>query len=82
MAKAPKKRLEQLMAEHQPYMGLSNKNYVHKESGDSYQLIFTFHDVHTQILHGLFVANWNTKLKFGRPMTEFIEKFEEGHSAR
>lgn len=82
MSKAPKKRLEQLMAEHKPYAGMTHKNYTHKESGDSYQLIATFHDVATQELHGMFIANWNTQLKFGRPMSEFIEKFTEGHSAR
>lgn len=74
------KPIDMLLREHHPYRNMLHKNYVHKESGVSYQLTATFHDVRTQQLHGIFLQNSNSQLKFGRPMAEFIEKFDENNS--
>lgn len=77
-----KKPLEQLMMEHNEHRKLVNKNFIHKSTGQSYQLIFTAHNTETQELMAVYCLNAMTQLKFTRSMTEFLEKFEEGHSSR
>ena len=79
---AEKKPLDKLIEEHNLYQSKITKNYVHRDSQVSYQLITTAHDVKTQEIVGVFCMNSMPRLKFVRPMKEFIEKFDEGHSAR
>lgn len=82
MEKTPHRPLEQLMADINKYRELKNKNFIHKKSGTSYQLILISIDVNTQETLGTYCLNAIPALKFTRPMSEFVEKFEEGHSSK
>lgn len=82
MAKAEKKTLPNLLAEHNQFRKMKNKNFVHKESKEEYQLLMTAHYVENQEICGVFCLNAMPQLKFVRPMSEFTEKFEEGHTPR
>lgn len=72
-----KKPLEQLIAEHREHQKLWGKSFRHIKSGASYQLIRTVHDTETQTLNAVYLLNALSMLQFTRPMSEFLEKFEE-----
>ena len=71
-----KKPLEQLVSEHEKYRKLVGKIFSHLKSGQEYQLITTAHDTETQEIVGVYCLCAMSKLKFTRPMIQFLEKFE------
>lgn len=72
-----KKPLEALLAEHNKYRKMWGKSFRHIKSGASYQLIRTAHDTETQELNAVYLLNAMSMLQFTRPMSEFLDKFEE-----
>ena len=72
-----KKPLEQLMAERNEHRKLVGKTFVHTKSGQHYQLLMLAHDTETQTLNAVYCMNAMSQFKFTRPMSEFVEKFEE-----
>lgn len=82
MTEQVRKPIEQLQSEQQKARPFWNKNFIHKKSGGSYQLITTAHDEETQVLMAVYALNANTQMKFVRPFDVFMEKFEEGHASR
>ena len=76
---APKKSIHQLKVEHDKARPLVGKSFVHKTSGESYQLLFTAFEKHSQELTAVYVLSSMPWLKFTRPYDEFMERFELGH---
>mgnify|MGYP003436271284 CR=1 FL=1 len=79
--KAPKKTHSEMLAEYATYRKWPNRNYIHTGSGESYYLLNLAFDVNTQELTAVYSFNAMPQFKFTRPMSEFVEKFTEGHSA-
>lgn len=77
-----KKPLEQLIAEHDSVRKMVGKIYRHAKSGQDYQLLMTCHDTETQELMAVYCLTAFSRLKFTRPMSQFVEKFEEADHAR
>lgn len=77
---APKRKpLEQLLAELaeiRPHVG---RPFVHAKSGQTFQLLFGAFDEHSNEFLAVYCLLAHPALKFTRPMSEFLEKFEPGH---
>lgn len=73
-----RKSIERLLAEHNEHRRLVGKNFVHRGSGDSYQLLALAHTESGNELVAVYCLNAMSRLKFTRPMTEFLDRFEEG----
>lgn len=77
MTEKVRKPLEQMIAELKEVRPLMHKTYRHKKSGQHYMLLMPVFDEATNELMAVYCLVAWTQLKFVRPMTEFIEKFEE-----
>lgn len=80
-AEAPKirKPLDQLISELESVREACGKTYLHRKSGQSFQLLFAAFDERTNELLAVYCLIAYPRLKFTRPMAEFHEKFEAGH---
>ncbi|MEV5033661.1 hypothetical protein MRBLMC3_002898 [Sphingobium sp. LMC3-1-1.1] len=73
-----RKSMERLLAEHEEHRKLVGKNFVHRGSGDSYQLLALAHTESGNELVAVYCLNALSRLKFTRPIAEFLDRFEEG----
>lgn len=73
-----RKSIERLLAEHNEHRRLVGKNFVHRISGDSYQLLALAHTESGNELVAVYCLNAMSRLKFTRPIAEFLDRFEEG----
>lgn len=73
-----RKSIEQLLADYREHQRLVGKNFVHRSSGDSYQLLALAHTESGNELVAVYCLNALSRLKFTRPMAEFLDRFEEG----
>jgi hypothetical protein len=74
-----RKSLQKLKEEHDEDRKNYGKIFRHIKSGDTYQLLFPAFDEATNEKLAIYVLVAMPWLKFTRPMTEFLEKFEPGH---
>ena len=72
-----RKTIEQLLSERNEYRKMLNRVYVHTKSGQKYQLIGLCHTEATNELMAYYCLTALSQLQFVRPISEFIEKFEE-----
>jgi len=72
-----KKSLEEMIHELKEHRHLVHRGFNHKKSGQHYQLLMQVFNESTNELMAVYCLSAWTQLKFVRPMTEFIEKFEE-----
>lgn len=77
-----RKSIASLKAEHDIYRKYHNKTFTHTKSGEEYQFLFTCFDEATNEIQAVYCLCAMTWLKFTRPIGEFLEKFEEGHSVK
>ena len=73
-----RKSIERLLSEHNEHRRLVGKNFVHCASGDSYQLLALAHTESGNDLVAVYCLNAMSRLKFTLPITEFLDRFEEG----
>lgn len=73
-----RKSMEQLLADYRAHQHMVGKNFVHVSSGDSYQLLALAHTESGNELVAVYCLNALSRLKFTRPIAEFLDRFEEG----
>lgn len=73
-----RKSIEQLLADYRVHQHMVGKNFVHRSSGDSYQLLALAHTESGNELVAVYCLNALSRLKFTRPIAEFLDKFEPG----
>lgn len=77
-----RKSIHQLKVEHDEDRELYGKPFVHRGSGEEYQLLFCAFDEASNQKIAVYVLCALPWLKFTRPFTEFKERFTEGFAAR
>ncbi|UZW55534.1 hypothetical protein NUH86_01645 [Sphingobium sp. JS3065] len=73
-----RKSMEQLLADYREHQRLVGKNFIHRGSGASYQLLALAHTESGNDLVAVYCLNAMSRLKFTRPIAEFLDRFEEG----
>lgn len=74
-----RKTLGQLKAEYDRYRPLFGKSFKHIGNGDKYILLFVTFDEATNEAKAVYQSAALPWLKFDRPMTYFLERFEQEH---
>lgn len=75
-----RKSIHQLKKEHDEDRKLYGKPFVHRGSGEDYQLLFCAFSESTNEKIAVYCLSAMPWLKFTRPFTEFTERFREGRS--
>lgn len=75
-----RKSIHQLKVEHDQDRELYGKPFVHRGSGEGYQLLFCAFDEGTNQKMAVYCLSAMPWLKFTRPFTEFVERFTQGHA--
>lgn len=77
-----RKTISQMIGELNAVRKASHKVFKHKKSGEAYQLINMAFDEETNELMAVYCIVAMPQIKFVRPMSIFLEKFEQQDTPR
>lgn len=77
-----RKSIAILKSEVDTFRQYQGKIFNHSKSGEEYQLLFCAFDEATNEIQAVYCLCAMSWLKFTRPMSQFLEKFELGHNLK